>query len=615
MCGIAGIVTPLAGEPWMPRLKCMTDALQHRGPEGEGFWKNDQEQVYLGHRRLSIIDLSRAGAQPMHYQGKYTIVYNGEIYNYKEIRRDLAGQGFIFHSQTDTEVILAAYACYKEACLHHFDGMFSFAIWDHQEQTLFAARDRFGEKPFYYHQRGNTLFFASEIKALWKAGIEKRVNEPMVFNFLTLGYTGNPENGAETFFHGVEKLPAGSCMHYHAPTGRLTVERYWQLETNTVVPATEKEAVEQFSTLLHRSVQRRLRSDVPVGTSLSGGLDSSSIITLIKEISSTTGQDAFKTFSAVFPGYEKDESSYIHTVQQHLSVSNYQVLPSAEGLLQDFEKLCHCQDEPFISSSIYAQYKVYGLAKEMNVTVLLDGQGADETLAGYSKYYHWYWQELLVDDAAAATKEMRLAGEAGIREPWDWRNKLAARYPQLAARAVTSQRRKKQRSTPDLHKDFVDRYGQSYYSVPDAGGLKHVLKYNTCRQGLEELLRYADRNSMAHGREIRLPFLSHELVEYIFSLPADFKIRDAWTKWILRKSMEARLPDTIVWRRDKVGFEPPQKQWVENKMMQEYLRQEKTKLVKAGVLHSNALLKTTKPQDALAAFDTEWRYLVAGKLF
>ena len=635
MCGIAGILSLQADGALPGQLKSMTDALVHRGPEGEGFWTAPGSPVHLGHRRLCIIDLSAAGAQPMHYPGRYTIVYNGEIYNYKEIRKDLIQKGFPFHTQTDTEVILAAYACYGEACLQHFDGMFAFAIWNSDQQTLFAARDRFGEKPFFYHRTRDRLYFASELKALWCAGLPRRVNQKMLYNYLTLGYTTNPADGAETFFDGVYKLPAASCLQYHLPSGRLAIRPYWTLATSAETPAArthspagmhkaaapltarrEEEITEQFTNLLNTAVARRLRSDVPVGTSLSGGLDSSSIAAVMKQLLDVAGNSpSIKTFSAVFPGYEKDESVFIRSVQERLGVQNYQTQPTADGMLQQFELLCYYQDEPFISASIYAQFCVFALAKKEGVTVLLDGQGADETLAGYLKYYHWYWQELYVNERQTFFKELQLARNAGITNAWNWKNKLAARFPHMAATLQMAGRKRQQQKNGDLQADFIRNYGRSYYTMPLPHKLENVLHFNTCSSGLEELLRYADRNSMAHGREVRLPFLSHELVEFVFSVPARFKIRDAWTKWLLRKSMSNKLPQDIVWRTGKIGFEPPQKQWMETGLLQDKIYSEKEKLVKAGILQIGVLKKTTKPQDALAAFNSDWRYLAAGKLF
>jgi asparagine synthase (glutamine-hydrolysing) len=599
MCGIAGIITSQPALLSAQRLKQMTNALAHRGPDGEAFWINNSQTTGFGHRRLSIIDLSPTGAQPMHYASRYTIVYNGEIYNYIELRTTLQQKGYAFHTQSDTEVILASYDCYKKDCLKHFDGMFAFAIWDQQEQEFFAARDRFGEKPFYFYKDDHQFVFASEMKALWAAGINKQVDGEMLYNYLTLGYTLNPANQQQTFYTGIHKLPAGNYLEYRSH--QLTVKKYWQIESNTIVRS-EQDAVTQFNSLFQTSIKRRLRSDVPLGTSLSGGLDSSTVLAHIH-------QPGCKTFSAVFPGFKNDESVAIRTVSENFGVENIQVQPGENRFITDFEKICHHQEEPFQSASIAAQFYVYQLARKHQVPVLLDGQGADEILAGYHKYYHWYWQQLYRSDKKALHHEMQAAREKGIAEPWGWQNKLAATFPQLAGWYL-----KQRADNHDLSRDFKKTYGKSYYQLPSANDLNSVLYYNTFENGLEELLRYADRNAMAHGVEVRLPFLYHELVEFIFSLPAHFKIRDGYTKWLLRKSMSGRLPDTIVWQTRKIGFEPPQQQWMQHDTVQQYIQEGKNGLVQKGILKKEVLQKKIQPLDAHAAENYDWRYLVAGWL-
>ena len=214
MCGIAGIISPDTSLVSIERLKKMTDAIAHRGPDGEGHWINSSGNISLGHRRLAIIDLSDAGKQPMHYLGRYTIIHNGEIYNYLELKEELLKKGYNFFSKTDTEVIAAAYDCWKEECVDRFEGMFAFAIWDAETKTVFCARDRFGEKPFYYYAGNNQFVFASEMKAIWAAGIERKPNLKMLFNFITIGYTDNPLNPAETFFENIYKLPAASTLSF-----------------------------------------------------------------------------------------------------------------------------------------------------------------------------------------------------------------------------------------------------------------------------------------------------------------------------------------------------------------------------------------------------------------
>ena len=281
MCGIAGIISPNPVNVSKQRLQTMTDTIQHRGPEGDGFWINETGNVGLGHRRLSIIDLSTAGSQPMHYLNRYSITYNGEIYNYVELKTTLENKGYSFISHCDTEVVLAAYACYGKQCLQYFDGMFAFALWDQDEQTLFCARDRFGEKPFYYFYNDEQFLFASEMKALWAIGIEKKMRQSMLLSYLTLGLTTNSTNQFETFYDGVNSLPAGNFLQVNITGKRgtndhkINVESYWDLDKESKISINEKQATEQFLHLLQTSVKRRLRSDVAIGTSLSGGLDSS----------------------------------------------------------------------------------------------------------------------------------------------------------------------------------------------------------------------------------------------------------------------------------------------------------------------------------------------------
>ena len=593
----------------------MTDAIAHRGPDGAGEWCNQNNTVLLGHRRLSIIDLSSAGEQPMHYLDRYSIVHNGEIYNYTELRNLLQQKGYQFRSQTDTEVIAAAWDYWKEDCLQHFDGMFAFAIWDQQEQELFAAVDRFGEKPFYYTLEEDALVFGSEMKALWAAGINKAPNLQMLFNFITIGYTSNPEKKEETFYQQIYRLPAASYLVYSLPDQLLEIQTYWKIDPEKEQSSISDEAaISQFHELFQRSVSRRMRSDVPIGSSLSGGLDSSSIAAMVYALRSSNYSG--KAFTAAFPGFEKDESKYAKQVADRFELEQHLVNITATDLMQDWEKLCLHQEEPFGSSSSYAQFKVYELAKENGIKVLLDGQGADEILAGYHKYYKWYWQELFRKSKLNRSGERKAALELGINEPFTWKNRIAAWFPSFASIVIENQYLAKALAHPDLTKTFVQQQSRdAYYTPPDHFTLNGVLHFNSFVHGLEELLRLADRNSMAHGREVRLPFLSHELVEFLFSLPSHFKIRKGRTKWLLRESMKNTLPETITWRTDKVGFEPPQQQWMEDKTVAEAIRAAKEKLVTEKILKPEVLDKNIRPQAAHDPGNDDWRYLSAALLF
>ena len=613
MCGIAGIIAFNPVQTSVQRIKSMTDVLAHRGPDGAAYWTAPGGGVILGHRRLSVIDPSDLAAQPMHYKNRYTIVYNGEIYNYRELKNILEQQGHTFRSQSDTEVILAAYDAWGVDCLQRFDGMFAFVIWDEKEQQLFAARDRFGEKPFFFYTDKEQFVFASEMKALWAAGVARTMNERMLFNYLTLGYVQNPKDNRETFYTDIYKLPAHNYLLYDARKGIFTQHSYWDIDLgNTATSIDETTAAEQLRALLSLSVNRRLRSDVPVGTSLSGGLDSASVLACMQQ--AIERPDILQTFSATFPGFSSDESAQIALTAGSFGVTNHQVQPDADSLIRDFERICYHQEEPFQSASIAAQYQVFALARQHSVTVLLDGQGADEMLGGYSKYYPWYWRELYRQNKPLLQKELQQAAMAGQENQWNWRHKLAARLPHFAETYLVRQRGRQQRSHTDLNREFTEAFGVSYYEVPHVPTLNGALYYNTFLNGLEELLRYADRNSMAHGREVRLPFLYHELVAFVFSLPAGYKIHDGYTKWLLRKSMEQVLPAAIVWRKDKIGFEPPQQLWMQDKRLTDYIREAQQALVKKGVLKPAVLDKKIQPQETHAADNFDWRYLVAGTI-
>ena len=629
MCGIAGILLNASNSFAPVHLKKMTDTLAHRGPDGEGFWSNEKNTVHLGHRRLSVIDLTKNAAQPMPYAGRYHIVHNGEIYNYTELRIFLQAKGYSFTSHTDTEVIVAAYDFWKERCLQQFDGMFAFAIWDEKEQELFAARDRFGEKPFYYYEDEENFVFASEMKALWKIGVERSIDKKMLLNYLTLGHVQNCVDKEQTFFDAVYSLPPSHYLKFSTSVKSSKIKRYWQINKENKIEISTAHAVEKFTELLTLSIKRRLRSDVSIGTSLSGGLDSSAIAAIITSLVKNPayenvyhlfGNDCGKlqTFSAVFPGFENNEAAYIKKTADRLAIKNFQVTPSADGFISEFEKLCFHQEEPFQSSGIYAQYKVFELAKQQQVKVLLDGQGADEILAGYPRYIHWYLQEVLSRHKLGATQVERKAFQKNNQHfRWDIKNIFAAFMPSHAAMQLEKREYLKTIHHPDINPAFLQSInGREWEGIhkPIVTKLNDILYFNTAEMGLEELLRFSDRNSMAHGREVRLPFLNHQLVEFVFSLPSQLKMHDGWTKFLLRKAIDKKLPDEIVWRKNKVGFEPPQKSWMENASLQEYIQESKRKLINAGFLNRKALEKNIVPTTAYADKNYDWRYLCAAQL-
>ena len=540
MCGIAGILknnSPVEQE----QLKLMTNMLKHRGPDGEGHWINDKMNLGFGHRRLSIIDLTEKGSQPMHYLNmRYTITFNGEIYNYLELKKDLINHGYKFSSNSDTEVLLALYHKEREKCLCKLDGMFAFAIWDEEEQSLFCARDRFGEKPFYYiHEVGKIFMFASEMKALWANGITKNLLPHKVSSFLESGELLDGSDLSETFYKNIYQLD-GSHYFLIQSLSKVEQKRYYTLNSiDSQKELTVADAESKLFELLEKSVRFRLRADVKIGSSLSGGLDSSTIVKLIESLKPPSYIQT--TFSARFKNYSKDEGVYIEEIVKNTkNITPYEVWPDIEELDSEVEGILYHQEEPFGSSSIYAQWKVMELAKKENVKILLDGQGADEYLGGYIPYYDDYLNQLYFNSRGKYKKTL------------DDFNRLRKSEAPIPQRSSTF------RQELSYAKQKILRKKRIY----PADHLKQTLLKDTFSSRLKILLRYADRNSMAHSIEVRLPFLYHELVEFIFSLPDEYILREGHTKWILRKAMDNILPPKINWRIDKIGFEVPQDEWL-----------------------------------------------------
>lgn len=575
MCGIAGIISHDTSVINADLLAGMGDCLAHRGPDGHASWINNAHTAGFSHRRLSVIDLSAAAAQPMHYAGRYTIVYNGEIYNYIELREQLIAKGHRFITSSDTEVIAASYAEYKEECVDYFDGMFAFAIWDENEKTLFCARDRFGEKPFYYSAAANSFYFASEISALKKVGVGDEKDNGMILQFLITGNTIDATDQSRSFYQQVKKLPPAHILTYHYHTQNLVTRRYWSLSKRTV-KIEEREIEERLKAMLTVSIKRRLRSDVAVGTSLSGGLDSSTIIAMLE----MAGVKSLKTFTATFPGFEKNEADKATATARQFGFSNLTVAPNGRGLADEFDTLARHHDEPVASASVYAQYKVFELAAVNKVTVLLDGQGADETLAGYDHYRGW-----------------------GLR----------AFMPQFTARMLEWKEDAAMKKYKYLNSVFYHESKKNYViHKPVVRQLNDWLYFDTVCLGLQQLLNYADRNSMAHGREVRLPFLWHELVSFVFSIPSSFKIKNGYTKWILRKLMADKLPCDVVWTKRKTGFEPPQRQWMEDKLMLQYIMEQLEYLVREKIFDRVVLDQRLSAHDAYDRRANVWRWTALG---
>lgn len=581
MCGIAGIVSQNKDILTYQQIKKMTDAIEHRGPDGEGQWIDETETVGLGHRRLSIIDLSDAGSQPMHYLDRYSIVFNGEIYNYIEIRDFLKTKGYTFRSDSDTEVLMANFDYKREKCLEDFDGMFAFAIWDKHEQTLFCARDRFGEKPFYYYQNNESFYFGSEMKTLWSVGVPKETNGRMLFNYWHFNYLLNPNDLSETFYRNIFILEPS---HYIIIDRNGTIKekrRYWDIDYSNQDKSIDfNVAKDTFFNLFETSISRRLRSDVAVGTSLSGGLDSSATVCMINHMKINSIEQ--KTFSARFPNFKKDESIYIDKVLSTVNAKGISCYPTAESMLANVEKIAYHQEEPFGSLSIAAQFEVMQLARQNGVIVMLDGQGADEYLCGYHGLIDTFFIELKKNNRKLYSQQLKTYKEVHATNEINdlsrrMRNNLIKETLSdsminklLGIKSGVDNLLKKD-AKKDLHSQYKKEQFQKQFK---SSNLNEMLYDATFKGGLQELLRYADRNSMAHSLEVRLPFLSHKLVEYVFTLPSVYKVNNGFSKYILREVMNDIVPKEIVWRKDKIGYEPPNKNEINGLSLKNYLVKE-----------------------------------------
>lgn len=593
MCGIAGIWFNRKEGNAEEQLRLMTDAVFHRGPDSEGHWVSNDRKIALGHRRLAIIDLSEGGAQPMHYLDRYVITFNGEIYNYVEVRAQLKAKGYVFSSESDTEVILAAYNEWGINCLKEFDGMFAIALYDKQKDQLVCARDRFGEKPFYFSFHNGNLYFGSEMKALWAAGVKKSANMSMFYNFLANDLVENPNDQRETFYEGIHKLKSA---HYVVFTGGTSLEQhpYWELNTTASADLNMRDASVRLQELLQVSVQRRLRADVPVGTSLSGGLDSSTIVALVAEFSSNN-----HTFSARFPGFVKDEGYYIDLVNQQFRTDHHNVIVDENELLTEFEKLIYHQEEPFQAGSIFAQYCVYREARKNNVIVMLDGQGADEMLCGYEKDFKFYLRELIRTRGNSEKFIRQIRENHNFSLTVDSKEKLRIKAPGLYNVLANFKHKLNKEIPQGINRDFHKVFAPKSSPFHEFDDLKSMLHYELTNQGLEKLLKFADRNSMAHSLEVRLPFLNHELVEFIFSLKSELFLKDGWSKAILRNGVKDFLPHEIVYRKDKIGFEAPHNEWMKNTDLYYLYTESKDYLIKENIITEN--------------YANPWKLMIASK--
>lgn len=566
MCGIAGIL----GHRPVNRaaLAAMTESMIHRGPDGFGIWESDDGKSVLGHRRLAILDTTDAGAQPMHSgDGLAVITFNGEIYNYVELGNRLKQEGVQLNSQCDTEVLLAAWQRWGKNCLSQLNGMFAFAILDKRRNILFCARDRFGEKPFLFHQTDDFFAFASEYKALLPLiGGRAEVDETRLLRFLTSPRQGL-DDARQTVFMGIEQLLPGEMATLDLSSFALSISRYWTIEPDMAnANLSDDAAAEQFRELLTDSVRLRLRSDVPVGSCLSGGLDSGSIVCLSRGLIGEAPD--YHVFTGEFPGSATDESALAASVADHVRATRHTTQPTASGLIDELEDFLWLNELPVGSSSQYAQWCVFRQAQQENVTVLLDGQGADEILGGYEQYFEAYLRSLPSGPARQTEREaihQRYPLALDDRTT-TWKKRIPAAW----RRRIASRTSKGSNTLYGLNGDAANavlRKRPSMSMPPLTNALGRALYEDSFQAHLPTLLRYGDRNSMAHSREVRLPFCDHRIAEFCFSLPPRLLMGDAETKRLLRRAMKGVLPEAIRTRWNKQGFLAPQTSWFQNELL------------------------------------------------
>lgn len=579
MCGICGIIY-FNNERSVPAssLQVMMSNMKHRGPDDEGTFVDGN--VGLGHRRLSIIDLSPLGHQPMSDKHRQVyITYNGEIYNYKELRKQLAPK-YEFLSHSDTEVLIYAYLEWGKECLHRLNGMFAFAIFDARNREVFLARDRFGIKPLYYYQDNERLIFASDLSPIISILEQKpQPDDQTVLDFLVYNRTNHSER---TFFKGIKKLQHGHHLSLQGNT--IKTERWYDLRKNLKAPFETPAALREG---LINTVKLQMRSDVPVGVCLSGGLDSSSITAILLDC---LQRNDFFTYSAVFnKGERGDESQFIRSFENRIPKMKFTV-PTTETLLNDFNDFVIALAEPVTGPSEYAEYKVMQLAKNHSV-VLLNGQGVDEQMAGYLYFAGFYYKELL-----ASLQMFKLVKEIF----YDIRNHSSLVGPlSLPYFCLPSSFRKKfaHRSASYVSKKLIERttdpteiLEQLYQSSSLKDSFIDHFEYK-----LEHHLLWADKSGMWFSLETRFPFLDHNLVERTIPLSSDKQIKKGWNKYYLREAMKDLLPEQILHRRDKVGFDTPSDNWFRDVRMKE-------------IVHASLQSKSLKNHDFINVSEAEKMY-------
>lgn len=571
MCGIGGTVSlSLQSLPFINRhLKAINQIQQHRGPDGYGVWVHPQQQVGFAHRRLSIIDLD-SGSQPMRDHFNNWVTYNGEIYNYLELRSELGSDNFATHS--DTEVILHAYRKWGKDCVKHFRGMFAFALWDEANQELFCARDRFGIKPFYYTQVRDVLYFASEVKALLPFVSEISTNPNGFQDYLTFQFC----LAGKTLFKDIYELLPGHTLTVR--NGRLQVERYWEVYYELDFDHTAKYFEEKIQSLLQESVELHLRSDVPLGAYLSGGLDSSIVASLASQVSNSS----FEGFTGKFAiGADYDESYYAREVAKFGNFNLHEIDITAQDFLDNIRKVIYHLDYPVAGPGSFPQYMVSQLASQHR-KVVLGGQGGDEIFGGYARYLIAYFEQcikgaidgtmnsgnFIVTYESIIPNLQTLKSYKPLLQEF-WREglfeDLDRRYYRLINRASTLQDEIRWDAINSDHYDSFETFLDIFRvkNVQQESYLDSMTHFDF-KTLLPALLHVEDRVSMAHGLESRVPFLDHPLIELAATIPSNIKFKDGTMKHVLRNAMQKYLPKAVSERKDKMGFPVPLNSWIQN---------------------------------------------------
>lgn len=550
MCGISVIISK-NNKIDENELHGMNNTIKHRGPDSDGFFIS--ENIGLGHRRLSIIDLSLNGRQPMEYLDRYLITYNGEIYNYVEIKKELEELGYIFTTHTDTEVVLASYHHWGKECLSHFNGMWSFCLYDKKEKTAFLARDRFGIKPMYYYENVNGFYFASEIKQILTLNQPRKVNKKVLMNYLVFGMT---DICHETFFESIYVLPPSHYMFINTLNGQSETRQYYSLEVNPSIQKIDsKEAIKGYHNLLKNSIALRLRSDVKVGTCLSGGLDSSYVASVASDIYTKNSVSSFTGITAGSIDKGNDETSWAEKVALMKNMDWKVTTPTKADFIEHIDKVIEIQEEPFTTPSIFMQYFVIKKASESGCVVLLDGQGGDETLLGYERYFASYLLSKPFFSRFSIFRQIAKNSKLNLLQPILY----GVYFTNFRIRKSVLKWRSR-----DIKKEYSNLADWTFIkNLADANkNLELLQKFELTQSCLPPLLKYEDKNSMHFSIEARLPYIDYRVVEYALSIDQSLKIHDGWSKYVMREGSEGILPDEIRWRKRKYGFEAPDRIWL-----------------------------------------------------